>query len=434
MTNGCDAAEHLSRDEMTALQVERLRAAVAYVHERVPFYRRALEERGVEPADVRTLDDLARLPFTRKGDLSDHYPYGLLAVDPKETVRVHSSSGSTGKPINVFHTRTDLERWIGRVARNLRMAGVTADDVCQIAFRYTLFTGAFGHHRGAEAIGATVIPTSSGQTERQLQMMRDLRTTVLHCTPSYAVVIAEKIDELGLAKGSLDLRLGIHGAEPMSDALRDEVQERLGVRVARDYGLTELDGPGVSIECPAREGYHVNEDFLLPEVVDPESGAPLPDGQIGELVFTTLAKEASPILRYRTRDLTYLDRRPCACGRTLARHGPILGRTDDMLIVGGVNFFPSQVESLLLGFPELAPHYLIRLETKGRLDAVEVDVEVAPDRWAERSPEGLEGLRDRVERRIREGIGFRVTVRLLEPGSIARSEGKSKRVLDRRGL
>ncbi|MDF1554150.1 MAG: phenylacetate--CoA ligase, partial [Deferrisomatales bacterium] len=344
--SGFETVERMSRDEMSALQAERLRSTVAQMFEHVPFYRQSLTGAGLQPGDVRGLEDVSRLPFTVKKDLSDHYPRGLLAVDLKDTVRVHSSSGSTGKPINVFHTPTDLQNWTARVARSLRIAGVTAEDVCQIAFRYTLFTGAFGHHWGAEEIGATVIPISSGQTERQLQMMQDLKSTVLHCTPSYAVILAETIEQLGISKGALSLRLGIHGAEPMSDELRDELQERLGLRVARDYGLTELDGPGVSIECPARCGYHINEDFYYPEIVDPDSGKNLPDGELGELVFTSLHKEASPLLRYRTRDITHLDRTPCACGRTLARHGLIRGRTDDMLILGGVNFFPSQVEGL----------------------------------------------------------------------------------------
>ena len=424
--------EHLSRDEMADLQTGRLRAAVRYAYERIPHYRKALDQRGARPEDVRSLEDVASLPFTTKKDLSDHYPYGLLAVPVADTVRMHSSSGSTGKPINVFHTRPDLDRWIERVARGLRIAGVIREDICQIAFRYTLFTGAFGHHRGAEALGATVIPISAGQTDRQIQLIQDLKTTVLHCTPSYAVILAEKIAEMGIPRKSLSLRLGIHGAEPMSDELRDEIQERLGVRVARDYGLTELDGPGVSIECPAQSGYHISEDHFFPEVIDPESGKPLPDGQLGELVFTSLVKEASPLLRYRTRDITYLDRTPCVCGRTLARHGRIMGRTDDMLIVGGVNFFPSQVESILLGFQELAPHYLIRLVKKNRIDAVSVDVEAAPEYWGGRSPEGLGRLKEAVERKIKDRIGFRMEVAVIEPATIVRSEGKTKRVSDQR--
>ncbi|HSH69930.1 MAG TPA: phenylacetate--CoA ligase [Deferrisomatales bacterium] len=430
--SGLEAVERMSRDEMTALQTERLRNTVVQVFERIPFYRQSLAGAGLQPGDVRGLEDVSRLPFTVKKDLSDHYPRGLLAVDPQKTVRVHSSSGSTGKPINVFHTRTDLQNWTARVARSLRIAGVTADDVCQIAFRYTLFTGAFGHHWGAEEIGATVIPISSGQTERQLQLMQDLQTTVLHCTPSYAVILAETIERLGISTDALSLRLGIHGAEPMSDELRDELQARLGLRVARDYGLTELDGPGVSIECPARCGYHINEDFYYPEIVDPDSGKSLPDGELGELVFTSLHKEASPLLRYRTRDITHLDRTPCACGRTLARHGLIRGRTDDMLILGGVNFFPSQVESLLLSFPEVAPHYCIHLQREGRRDRVRVAVEAAPGFWGGSVPETRAEVQAKLEARARSDLGFRVGIDLLAPATLERSEGKSKRVRDLR--
>jgi phenylacetate-CoA ligase len=425
--------ERLSRDQLTALQSERLRAAVRYVHERIPFYREAFAAVGLRAEDVRSVEDLRRLPFTAKADVAARYPDGLLAVERRETVRVHSSSGTTGKPINVFYTRRDLENWIGCVGRLLGIAGVDSEDVCQIAFRYSLFTGAFGHHRGAESLGATVIPTSAGQTERQLLMMQDLGTTVLHCTPSYAVVIAEKIEELGIPEGSLSLRLSIHGAEPMSDALRDEIEARLGVRVARDYGLTELGGPGVSIECPHQCGYHVNEDFFYPEIIDPETGEPLPEGSMGELVFTTLAKEASPLLRYRTRDISYLTKQTCACGRTLARHGPILGRTDDMLIIGGVNFFPSQVEAVLLGFDEAAPHYLIRLTETDRRTQVAVEVEAEPAFWAGRTEASLRDLEARVGAKLKDLVGFRMEISILEPQTLARSEGKAKRVLDERG-
>ncbi|MBI5441437.1 MAG: phenylacetate--CoA ligase [Deltaproteobacteria bacterium] len=425
-------AERMSRDEMVAVQSERLRAQVRHAYERIPFYRDALDARGVRPEDVRSIEDVRLLPFTKKADISAHYPNGLLAVDRRETVRVHSSSGTTGKPINVFYTRRDLDNWIGCAGRLLRIAGVESSDVCQIAFRYSLFTGAFGHHRGAESVGATVIPTSSGQTERQIVMMQDLGTTVLHCTPSYAVVIAEKLEELGLKKGDLSLRLGIHGAEPMSDPLRDEIQDRLGIRVARDYGLTELGGPGVSIECPHQSGYHLNEDFFYPEIIDPESGEPLPEGSRGELVFTSLAKEASPLLRYRTRDISFLTTEPCACGRTLARHGPILGRSDDMLIIGGVNFFPSQVEAVLLAFDEAAPHYLIRLREENRRTQVAVEVEAEPAFWAARTERSLADAKKRIEARLKDLIGFRIDVTLVPPQTVARSEGKAKRVVDER--
>jgi phenylacetate-CoA ligase len=318
------------------------------------------------------------------------------------------------------------------MARGLSIAGMTADDVSQIAFRYTLFTGAFGHHLGAETLGAMIVPTSSGQTERQILMMQALGTTVLHCTPSYAVVLAEKLEQLGIGPTDLRLRLGVHGAEPLGDAARDDLQDRLGYRIARDYGLTELGGCGVSIECEAQDGYHINEDHFYPEVVDPGTGRALGEGEVGELVFTTLAKEGTPVLRYRTRDLTSLTRETCSCGRTLIRHGLILGRTDDMLIVGGVNFFPTQVECVLAAFPELSSHFLIRLQRRARRDAVCVECELDQDAWAGRTEPRLQELRERIEYGLREALAFRMECRLVEPFTLERSEGKTRRVTDER--
>lgn len=422
----------LSRDEMIRLQTERLVAQVAYAYEHVPFYREHLDDAGVAPADIRGLDDLQKLPFTVKRDIQERFPYGLCAVAPHEIARVHSSSGSTSMPVNTCYTKQDMANWGECMARGLAVAGATPDDVCQIAFRYTLFTGAFGHHLGAETLGATVIPTSSGQTDRQILMMQAFGTTVLHCTPSYAVVIAEKMEQMGIDARALPLRLGVHGAEPMTDGVRDEVQERLGYRIARDYGLTELGGCGVSIECEAQDGYHINEDHFYPEIIDPTSGAPLPDGEIGEMVFTTLAKEGAPVLRYRTRDLASLTRETCSCGRTSVRHSLILGRTDDMLIVGGVNFFPTQVECALTSFAEVAPHYLIRVTKQGIRDAACVDCELAPQVWATVGDDAKIELRGRLEHKLRDAVGFRMTCNLVEPFSIPRSEGKTKRVLDER--
>jgi phenylacetate-CoA ligase len=421
-----------SRDELAQVQSDRLRRSVAWAYERVPFYREAMSAGGVTPADIAGLEDLHRLPFTLKADIQERFPYGICAVEPGRVARVHSSSGSTGRPINTVYTAKDIEDWAVCMARGLSTAGMTADDVSQVAFRYTLFTGAFGHHLGAERLGATIIPTSSGSTDRQILMMQAFNTTVVHCTPSYALVLAEQVEDMGIDPRSLALRLGVHGAEPMTDGLRDEVQERLAIRVARDYGLTELGGPGVSIECESQNGYHVNEDYFYPEIIDPSTGAPLPDGEVGELVFTCLAKEGSPILRYRTRDLTSLTREPCSCGRTLARHGLILGRTDDMLIVGGVNFFPTQVESVVCTFEELAPHYLVKVCSENRRDRVTVHVEAAGRFWAEQGEEGRRELREKIQHRLRENVGFRMAVEVLEPFSLARSEGKSKRVVDER--
>ncbi|MBU2602518.1 MAG: phenylacetate--CoA ligase [Actinobacteria bacterium] len=426
-----DRVSRMSRDEFIALQNERLPRAVAYAYERVPFYRQAFDDIGLTPGDIRSLDDLHRIPFTYKSDIQAAFPYGLCAVEPNQIARVHSSSGSTGNPISTCYTAKDMDDWAVCMARNLEVAGVTPDDVCQIAFRYTLFTGAFGHHLGAERLGATVIPTSSGLTERQIQVMQAFNTTVLHCTPSYALVIAEKAEEMGLGPDDIPLRIGLHGAEPTSAGLRDELQARLGYRVARDYGLTELGGPGVSVECEAQDGYHINEDYFYPEIVDPTSGEPLPEGEIGEIVFTTLVKEGNPVLRYRTRDLAGLTRETCSCGRTLARHGLILGRTDDMLIYGGVNFFPSQVEAVLTGFAELAPHYLIRLSGDGRRESVHVHVEPQHDWWVSCSDGGA-GLCELVQGRLRDQVGFRMKVEIAEPFSLERSEGKTKRVFDER--
>lgn len=424
--------ERLTREEMSDLQLRRLQQALVYTHEKVGFYKRLFQENGVSPQDIKSLDQISQLPFTQKSDLVKNYPYGLCVVHPSEVIRVHASSGTTGKPINTYYTRKDQEDWRTCVGRNLRIAGVTKDDVCQIAFRYTLFTGAFGHHLGAESCGAMVIPTSSGQTERQIMMMQDLKTTVLHCTPSYGVLLAEKIKELGIDRKTLSLRLGIHGAEPMSEEMRQHVEEGLGVVSLRDYGLTEFGGPGVSIECPHKSGYHINEDYFYPEIIDPNTLKPLPHGETGELVFTSLQKEATPLIRYRTRDISYLMYDTCACGRTLVRHGPILGRSDDMLIVGGVNFFPSQLESVLLAFSETAPHYEIHLNKKGALDAVSADVEAVAQFWNETDQDARAALSKRIEARIKDILGFRIRVQLAEPNSIPRSEGKSKRVIDNR--
>jgi len=427
-----DKIEGLTRDEMTHWQEGKLREVVRYAYDRIEFYRQRFDEKGIHPEEIERVEDIALLPFTNKSDLRDNYPYGLCGVPHSQIVRLHASSGTSGKPTPVFYTQKDLENWINCMARNCYIAGVRQDDVCQIAFRYSLFTGAFGHHLGAERIGAMVIPTSSGQTERQLMMMLDFKTSVIHCTPSYAIAIAEKMSEMGIDKHSLSLRLGIHGAEPMTEELRREIEERLGTLAIGDYGLTELGGPGVSIECPEKAGYHINEDHFYPEVIDPETSKPLPNGETGELVFTTLQKEALPVIRYRTGDITTLERARCGCGRTLIRHTTIKGRTDDMLIVGGINFFPSQLESLMLGFDETEPHYAIHLTKKRRLDHVSVNVETKPDFWANASERRITELCRKIEMKIKDIIGFRIEVNIVEPLSIPRSEGKAKRVIDNR--
>jgi phenylacetate-CoA ligase len=427
-----EKTECLSRDEMTGIQEKSLKQTVKYAYEKVPFYKQLLDEKGIRAEEIKTIEGISLLPFTTKSDLRDNYPYGLCAVPQSDIVRLHASSGTTGKPTPVFHTKRDLENWVDCMARNCYMAGVRQDDVCQIAFRYTLFTGAFGHHYGVEKIGAMVIPTSSGQTERQIMMIQDFGTTVFHCTPSYAVTVAEKMSEMGVDRDSLSLRLSIHGAEPMTEEMREEIEKKLGTLAIGDYGLTELGGPGVSIECPEKAGYHINEDYFYPEIIDPETLQPLPDGETGELVFTTLQKEALPIIRYRTRDITTLTRDRCGCGRTLIRHGAIKGRTDDMLIIGGINFFPSQLESVVLGFEEIEPHYEIHLSKKGRLDHVSVKVETKPDFWANVSEEKIAELTRKMEKKVKDLLGFRMDVQIVEPQSIPRSEGKAKRVVDDR--
>lgn len=421
--------ETMSRGEMTALQNELLKKQVTWAYEKSAFYKKKFDDAGVRPEQIKTIADLARLPFTNKSDLRDNYPFGFCVVSQTEIVRVHASSGTTGKPTPVFHTKTDLENWGSCMARNCYMAGVRKTDRAQIAFRYTLFTGAFGHHLGVEKIGAGLIPTSSGQTERQILMMIDFRTTTLHCTPSYAIVIAEKLEEMKIDKSALALRLGVHGAEAMSEALRQEIEERLGIIAIGDYGLTELSGPGVSVECPEKNGYHINEDHFLPEIIDPETLQPLPDGSAGELVFTTLQKEAMPLIRYRTRDITRLERGVCGCGRTLVRHMPITGRSDDMFIIGGVNLFPSQIESVLLDSSDVQPHYLIHLKKKLRTDYIVIDIEPCGHIVSASQKEGLKNL---LEKRVKDVIGISMTVNIVEPMSLHRSEGKTKRFIDER--
>jgi len=425
-------AECGSREEMTRLQESRLKETVRYAFDKIAFYRDGFNESGIRPDDIRTLGDLPRLPFTTKSDLRESYPFGFCAVSPSQIVRMHASSGTTGKPTPVFHTARDLAHWTDLMARNQTMAGIRPDDICQVAFKYTLFTGAFGHHAGAERIGAMVIPAGAGQTERHILLMRDFNSTVLFCTPSYALTLAEKMVEMDVGKEMLSLRLGIHGAEAMSEEMRVEIEERLGITSIRDYGLTELGGPGVSIECTEQAGYHINEDFFLPEIVDPDTLEPLPPGRTGELVLTALQKEATPLIRYRTRDITHLEMEPCACGRTLVRHGPILGRTDDMLIVGGVNFFPSQLEGVILGFEEIEPQYAIYLHREKRADRVTVHLETTAEFWAKAGDDSFEALAKDIEKKIKDWIGFRIDVRLIEPFTLPRSEGKAQRVHDRR--
>jgi phenylacetate-CoA ligase len=423
--------ETLPRAELERLQLERLRDLVARAA-RVPLHRDRLAAAGVEAEDIRTLDDLRRLPFTTKADFRDTYPFGLLAVPMEQVVRIHASSGTTGKATVVAYTRRDLDVWTEVMARTLRAGGVQPGDVVQNAYGYGLFTGGLGFHYGAEAVGAAVVPMSGGFTERQLVSLQDLGTTVLCCTPSYALHLAEAIEEAGLRPADLRLRVGFFGAEPWTEAMRDAIQTHLRLIALNIYGLSEVTGPGVAVECPERRGMHVAEDHFLPEVVHPDTLEPVPTGTTGELVFTTLSKQGMPLVRYRTRDLAALDPTPCPCGRTLVRLGRIMGRSDDMLIIRGVNVYPSQVEHALLQIPELAPHYLLVVRREHTLDTLEVRVEGQPSVMTG-GEAAVSAVTARVKRRLLEALGISADVSLVAPKTIERSVGKAKRVLDLRG-
>jgi phenylacetate-CoA ligase len=423
--------ETLPRAELERLQLERLRDLVARAA-RVPLHRDRLAAAGVEAEDIRTLDDLRRLPFTTKADFRDTYPFGLLAVPMEQVVRIHASSGTTGKATVVAYTRRDLDVWTEVMARTLRAGGVQPGDVVQNAYGYGLFTGGLGFHYGAEAVGAAVVPMSGGFTERQLVSLQDLGTTVLCCTPSYALHLAEAIEEADLRPADLRLRVGFFGAEPWTEAMRDAIQTHLRLIALNIYGLSEVTGPGVAVECPERRGMHVAEDHFLPEVVHPDTLEPVPTGTTGELVFTTLSKQGMPLVRYRTRDLAALDPTPCPCGRTLVRLGRIMGRSDDMLIIRGVNVYPSQVEHALLQIPELAPHYLLVVRREHTLDTLEVRVEGQPSVMTG-GEAAVSAVTARVKRRLLEALGISADVSLVAPKTIERSVGKAKRVLDLRG-
>ncbi len=437
--------ETMPRADLEALQSDRLRRLVAMVYQRVPFYRQRLDEAGVTPAGVQDIGDLVRLPFSTKDDLRDHYPFGLFAVPLPEVIRLHASSGTSGKPTVVGYTRHDLDIWAETCARCLALSGARPGDVFQNAYGYGLFTGGLGMHYGAELMGLTTIPVSGGNTARQILLLQDFGADIMACTPSYALTLADRLLAAGLDPAALKVRCFILGAEPWTDAMRQEIEGRLHADAVNIYGLSEIIGPGVANEClEAKDGMHIMEDHFLPEVIDPDGGAPLPDGQVGELVFTTLTKEAIPLIRYRTGDLASLSRTVCACGRTHARMSRILGRTDDMLIIRGVNVFPTQVESALVGLAELSPHYRLIVTREERLDQLEVQIEVTGDFYhrvgaaafdhpeAGPAPE-LAELERRLGRRLRDGLGLRTRVTLVAPGRGPRSEGgKLQRVEDRR--
>ncbi|MBN1192103.1 MAG: phenylacetate--CoA ligase [Coriobacteriia bacterium] len=420
----------MSRTDLEAMQLARLNSLLARVYENVPTYRKKFDDAGVVP-HLDDLSALANVPFTVKDDLRASYPYGMFAVPLHDIVRLHSSSGTTGQITVVGYTKGDIERWADMMARTIACAGGSADDVVQVAYGYGLFTGGLGVHYGAERLGCTTIPISGGNTKRQVQVLKDFGTTILACTPSYAVLIAETAEEMGIDVKSLPLRAGVFGAEPWSDNMRKQIEEILGIKAIDIYGLSEVLGPGVASECLEQHGLHVNEDHFIIEIVDPETLLPVPDGQWGEVVFTTLTKEGIPVIRYRTRDISRIIPGACACGRTFKRMERVSGRTDDMLIVRGVNVFPSQIEQVLAGIPGVAPHYQVVLTKRGSMDEVTVQVEVGPE-VAFDEVKTLEQLRARVSSEIASALAVNLSVKLVEPKSIQRSEGKAKRVLDLR--
>jgi phenylacetate-CoA ligase len=423
--------ECLPREELRKLQLEKLKATVAWVNDRVSFYRRRFEEAQVTADDINSVEDVTKLPVTVKNDLRDNYPFDLCAVPMQDVVRVHASSGTTGKPITGPYTQKDLDQWGECMARNLWAAGIRREDVVQNAYGYGLFTGGLGFHEGALRLGCNVIPTSSGMTERQITLMRDFRTNALLCTPSYALTIAERAEEMKVNLKDLPLRVGVFGAEPWTPSMRQEIETRMGIKAMEAYGLTELGGPGVAFDCQEQNGLHINEDFFLAEVVDPLTLEPVPMGEKGELIFTSIQREAMPMIRYRTKDITRFIPEPCPCGRTLMRMDKITGRTDDMLIISGVNVFPSQIESLLLDIDEIEPQYVIIVRKKGYLDQLIVRTE-AKKALYDAGPEKMAEVEAKVSEHIRGMLGIGVKVDLVEPKLITRSEGKAKRVFDER--
>ncbi len=425
--------ECASREEIREIQSERLVEAVQRVYHNVPAYRAKMQEKGLTPADIKSVDDLHKLPFTIKTDLRDFYPFGLFASPMSEIVRLHASSGTTGKPIVMGYTRKDLDIWSEVTSRCLGMANVCKNDMVQVAYGYGLFTGGLGLHYGCENFGATVIPISGGNTAKQLQLMKDFQTSVLACTPSYALYLAEAIKDAGITKEELNLRVGIFGAEPWTENMRREIESKLGIKAMDIYGLTEIIGPGVACDCEFQNGMHINEDHFIPEIIDPETLEPLPAGEIGELVFTTVTKEGIPMMRYRTRDLTRLVYDKCECGRTLVRMEKCKGRSDDMLIIRGVNVFPTQIESVLLEMSETEPHYLITIERENNLDILNVMVEVQEQFFSDEIRQ-MEALRKKIAHRIHDVLGISVNVKLVEPKTIERTSGKAKRVIDNRKI
>jgi phenylacetate-CoA ligase len=425
--------ETMEYEKLRKLQGERLKSTVQRVYENVPYYAEKMKNAGISPRDIKSIDDLHKLPFTYKTDLRENYPFGTFAVPLKEVIRVHASSGTTGKQTVVGYTNEDLNLWAECVARCLTSAGVTSNDIIHVAYGYGLFTGGLGIHYGAEKIGATVIPVSGGNTARQIQLLKDFEATVLCCTPSYALHIADKMKSMGVSKDELKLRIGIFGAEPWTEEMRSHIEEKFGIKAYDIYGLSEILGPGVSMNCSHQDKLHICADNFIAEIIDPENGKVLPEGEEGEIVFTCITKQALPLIRYRTRDLSVLTYEKCGCGRTSPRMAKVTGRTDDMLIVRGVNVFPSQIESVLLRFSEVEPHYMIIVDRIDNLDVIEIQIEMNNDFFSDEVRK-IEAMERKLHQEIYSVLGIGAKIRLVESNSITRSEGKAKRVIDKRKL
>jgi phenylacetate-CoA ligase len=425
--------ETMPRGDLRAFQSRKLIELVEKLYNRVDFYKKKMDDKGAKPGDIKSISDLHKLPFTTKDDMRDVYPYGLLATDLQNIVEIHTSSGTTGKPVVDAYTQGDIDIWAEVMARTLAMGGVTKHDIVQNAYGYGLFTGGLGVHYGTKKIGATVIPISGGNTKRQLSIMEDFQSTILACTPSYSLYLAESLREEGFDISKLKLKAGFFGAEPWSDSMRDEIQAKLQIKAYDIFGLTEIIGPGVASECEYQDKLHINEDHFFPEIINPLTGEILPDGEKGELVITTITKEGTPVLRYRTRDITYLDHTQCKCGRTTVRMHRLLGRTDDMLIIRGVNVFPSQIEEVLIKLEGVEPHYQLVVERKDNLDHLEVQVEMNNKLFSDEIKQ-LERFEKNIEKEIFSALNIHTKVKLVEPKSIPRSEGKAKRVIDKRQI
>ncbi len=423
----------MSREEMRKLQGERLRKTVHRVYHSTPFYREKMQQMGITPDDIRTIDDIVKLPFTTKQDLRDNYPYGLFAVPMSEIVRIHASSGTTGQPTVVGYTRKDLAVWTEMMARSLTAFGVSKSDIVSVSYGYGLFTGGLGAHYGVESLGATVIPMSAGNTDKQIRLMRDFGATVITTTPSYGLYLADTIKAAGLTKDDIKLKIGVFGAEPWTEQMRVELEEKLGIDGYNIYGLSEIMGPGVSHECECKNGSHIIEDHIYPEIISPQTLEQLPAGEQGELVFTTITKEGIPLLRYRTKDLCSLITEPCACGRTSVRMTRIVGRSDDMLIIRGVNVFPTQIEEVILNIPELEPHYLIIVDRVNNQDTFEIQVEVKDEAFSDDMAQ-MVSIKNNVAARMHSMLGLNPAIKLVAPRTIKRSEGKAVRVIDNRKL